>query len=178
MKQKSKSKATRSNNKSRHWTINSKLHIYIIFIFALVVYANTLVNDYTQDDAIVLTDNMYTQQGFKGIPGLLTKDTFFGFFKKEGKDKLVSGGRYRPLTPIIFAIEHQFFGNNPMASHFINIILFGILCVVLYKVLLLLFVEKEYKKIQYIIPFFAALLFLSHPIHTEAVANIKGRDEI
>lgn len=178
MKQKKIHKAKKDNVNLKHWATNSKIHVYIIFIFAIVLYANTIFNDYTQDDAIVITDNMYTQKGIKGIPGLLTKDTFFGFFKKEGKDKLVSGGRYRPLTPITFAVENQFFENSPWFSHLINIILFGILCVVLYKVLLLLLVEKEFKKYQIILPFFAALIFLSHPIHTEAIANIKGRDEI
>ena len=80
-----------------------------------------MMNKYTQDDAIVITENMYTQEGFSGIPGLLSKDTFFGFFKVEGKEQLVAGGRYRPLTPIMFAIENQIFGNQPFIGHLINI---------------------------------------------------------
>ena len=41
-----------------------------------------------------------------------------------------------------------------------------------------LFPPDENKKWYLSFPFIASLLFLAHPLHTEAVANIKGRDEI
>ncbi len=56
----------------------------LLFVFSFLLYANTLGHDYTQDDAIVLTDNMFTTQGVKGIPGILKYDTFYGFFKEPG----------------------------------------------------------------------------------------------
>ena len=177
MKRKSK-KGDLNNINIKNWVKNEKFHLVIIFVFSLVLYANTLWNDYAQDDAIVITDNMFTKQGFKGIPGFLTNDTFYGFFKKKGKAKLVSGGRYRPLSPITFAIEWQFFGKNPTVSHLINVLLFALLGVVLYKFLLLLFLNVENDKLKYLVPFFASLIFVAHPIHTEVVANIKGRDEL
>jgi len=44
---------------------------------------------------------------------------------------------------------------------------------------LLLFVTfRKYMHGDPIVPFVASLLFIAHPIHTEAVANIKSRDEI
>ena len=100
---------------------------WCIPLLAILLYANTLGHDYTQDDAIVIYDNMYTTQGLAGIPGLLKYDTFRGFFKTEGKSKLVSGGRYRPLTPIMFAIEYEIFGKNPFWGHLINILIYGVL---------------------------------------------------
>lgn len=152
---------------------------YILLFFGFLLYANTLGHQYTQDDAIVIYDNMYTQKGLAGIPGLLTKDTFFGFFKKEGKDKLVSGGRYRPFTPIMFAIEYQIFGKKPFIGHLINALMYGLLGFYILQLLSMIFgIRSDYKKhFEYII-FACALLFIAHPIHTEAVANIKGRDEI
>ena len=80
-------------------------HSWLVFLIGALLYANTLTHEFTQDDAIVIYDNMYTTQGVSGLKGLFTKDTFFGFFKEEGKDKLVSGGRYRPLTPAMFGLE-------------------------------------------------------------------------
>ncbi|HNA42092.1 MAG TPA: hypothetical protein PLP81_08370, partial [Saprospiraceae bacterium] len=65
----------------------------IIFMLGFLLYANTLSYDFTQDDAIVIYDNMYTTQGIKGIPGILEYDTFYGFFKEAGKANLVAGGR-------------------------------------------------------------------------------------
>jgi protein O-mannosyl-transferase len=152
---------------------------YILLIFGFLLYANTLGHDYTQDDAIVIYDNMYTQKGLAGIPGLLSKDTFHGFFKTEGKAKLVAGGRYRPFTPIMFAVEYAIFGKNPFIGHLINALLYGLLGMVLFQLLCKIFsARNDYQKNYHWVLFSAVLIYLSHPIHTEAVANIKGRDEI
>ncbi len=151
--------------------------ILVLAAFAFMLYANTLGHEYTQDDAIVIYDNMYTTQGIKGIPGLLTKDTFFGFFKTEGKDKLVSGGRYRPLTPVMFAVEWQLFGHRPWIGHIINVLIYALTVIVIFLVLRLL-LQRQFPDHYHVISFIAALIFAAHPIHTEVVANIKGRDEI
>lgn len=160
-----------------NWLSNSQLHYILIAALAFVLYANTLGHDYCQDDAIVIKENMYTTQGLKGIPGILTKDTFFGFFKEEGKAALVHGGRYRPLTLVLFAVEWQIFGDNPALFHLINILLFALLCLLLYKVMLTLLAFHPEQKAK-LIALFTTLIFVTHPIHTEVVANIKGADEI
>ena len=155
-----------------------------LFFLSVLIYSNTFKHDFAQDDAIVITENMFTTQGVKGIPGLFKYDTFFGFFKVEGKAKLVSGGRYRPLTPAMFALEYQLFGESPKAMHVLNAIWYGITVVVLYLLLLALFQARikwdtALKTTAiYWIPLLAAFIFAVHPLHTEAVANIKGRDEI
>jgi protein O-mannosyl-transferase len=149
----------------------------VLFLFTFILYGNTLWHEYTQDDAIVITDNMFTQQGLSGIPGLFKYDTFYGFFKEEGKAALVAGGRYRPLTPMMFAIETELFGLNPFWGHFFNILWFGFCVWVLFRVFSRMF-SQRWPKGADTIAFIAALLFAAHPIHTEAVANIKGRDEI
>jgi tetratricopeptide (TPR) repeat protein len=151
----------------------------LVFVSAFLLYVNTLGHEYTQDDAIVIYDNMFTEKGFSGISGHLTNDTFYGFFKTEGKAKLVSGGRYRPLTPIMFSIENAIFGKGPLVKHLISITLYALLCLLIYKLILLMLLPVlGDKKGFYIFALLASLLFAAHPIHTEAVANIKGRDEI
>lgn len=155
-----------------------KLHLLILFVFSTLLYVNTLGHSYTQDDAIVIYDNMYTTQGVSGIPGLLQKDTFFGFFKTEGKAKLVSGGRYRPFTPIMFAVGWQIFGDNPMIGHLFNVLWYGILGILLYLTLKVVIVSEKSTQTSVMLVFLATILFLAHPTHTEVVANIKGRDEI
>lgn len=158
---------------------NVRLQSLLLFGFAFLLYAGTLTHGFVQDDAIVITDNMFTTKGTEGIPGILTKDTFFGFFKVEGKETLVSGGRYRPLTLVLFACLYQFAGNNPFPFHLLTVLLFAGTCVVLYRTLLLLLKGWEAGREQApLIAWMAALLFAAHPIHTEVVANIKGCDEI
>ena len=191
-------KATPVTRQGAGFWENTKWHSLIIFFLASLIYCNTLGHDFTQDDAIVITDNMYTQQGVKGIPGLLQYDTFKGFFKVEGKDKLVSGGRYRPLTPIIFALEWQLFkrqkknddgtiakdlsGNviyegNPLVYHITNVLFYALCCLLLlwtFRALL----HREPAKFRNGVALAAAALFALHPLHTEAVANVKGADEV
>jgi len=155
--------------------LNTRWGAIFLFAIAFLLYANTINHEYAQDDAIVIYDNMYTTQGLSGIPGLLKYDTFFGFFKEEGKAALVSGGRYRPLTPIMFAVEWQFFGRNPLVGHLFNVLLFGLLGILIFFTVDRLLMDNEG---HLMIAFGAALIFIVHPIHTEVVANIKGRDEI
>jgi len=156
-------------------SLNKSIAAIVLFAFGLLLYANTLKHQYAQDDAIVIYDNMYTTQGIAGIGGLLKYDTFFGFFKEEGKAALVSGGRYRPLTPIMFAVEWQLFDRNPMVGHLINILLYGLLGILIFYALDSLLINYQD---HLLIAFGASLVFIAHPIHTEVVANIKGRDEI
>jgi len=164
---------------SKWYELHSKRLPWLIFAFACLIYSNTITHGYTQDDAIVIYDNMFTKEGFRGIGGHLGNDTFYGFFKVDGKAKLVSGGRYRPLTPIMFSIEYALFGEKPMAGHIINVLLYGFLCMLIYKTLLLLFknrIKADSETVLYL--FLCALIYTAHPLHTEVVANIKGRDEI
>jgi tetratricopeptide (TPR) repeat protein len=187
------------NLESSFW-VNQKMHLLLIFILSSVLYANTLGHKYAVDDSIVILRNEFTKKGFKGMPGIWMEDTFTGFFGK--KKNLVAGGRYRPLSVATFAIELQLFGTpivdkntgkeildkdgdvnyagSPFISHFVNMLLYAWLCMVIYLMLLQMFnPKKEQNNLKgYFIALAGALLYASHPVHTEAVANIKGRDEI
>src|SRR6056297_3368238 len=147
----------------------------VVALLACLLYAPTIGFEYTQDDAIVLSENIYTQEGIAGIPGLWTNDTFYGFFQEEGKSGLVSGGRYRPFTPTLFAIEGGVFGLTPAAGHIFNILYSGLL---VSQVYIFIFYMGSLKKQKAHGALWGSLLFLAHPIHTEVVCNIKGRDEI
>src|SRR5688500_392706 len=121
---------------------------------------------------------MFTTEGVSGIPGLLGHDTFYGYFKDENKTRLVSGGRYRPLTPIMFAIEREIAGEKPWFHHFMNALYYGLLCWIIFGFTRELLTPRLTSGVAVSIALFTALVFAVHPIHTEVVANIKGRDEI
>jgi len=154
--------------------------IFVIFIMCFVFYGNTLRLKYAYDDIMVITGNQFTKAGFNGIGDILSTDLFTGYFGKD--QNVVSGGRYRPLSLVTFAIEYQFFGENPMVSHLVNVLLFALLCIVMFLVIRKMAVSKGYlqKDTPWFLsaPFLITLLFVAHPIHTEVVANIKSRDEI
>ncbi|PHI18353.1 hypothetical protein CEQ90_18425 [Lewinellaceae bacterium SD302] len=148
-----------------------------LFAFAFLLYANTLSHGYALDDAIVITENVITKQGPAGWGELFSHDTFFGFFQDEDKARLVSGGRYRPLSLALFGLE-QTIGGGPFLHHLFNLIWYGGLAVLLYFFLMRVQKHHDPESKAFGLAFIATLLFIAHPVHTEVVANIKGRDEI
>lgn len=147
----------------------------ILFLLPFALYFAAFDYGYVLDDQIVLSGNDFVKEGFGGIGDILSKETFTGFLGEQ--QDLVAGGRYRPLSLVAFAIEYEFFGDKPGVFHFINVLWYALLGLLIFRVLALLFPARK-SAWYFSIPFLAALLFLAHPIHTEAVANIKGRDEI
>ena len=149
---------------------------YLIFGCAVLLYANTFGHEFTQDDAIAIYKNQFTTKGLSGLSDIFTKDTFYGFFGGD-KSNLVSGGRYRPLTLAYFAILYELFGDNALAYHFSSVLMYSLLCTLLYFLFLKLLPFKK-KSSNLFWAIISTLTFLMHPIHTEVVANVKGLDEI
>lgn len=145
------------------FTIENKLKL-VLFIFAFLMFSNTIGHDFAWDDSIVITENPRVQKGIMGIPDL--------FLKYNSNYKADKYG-YRPITLSSFAIDYSFFKNKSGFFHLMNIIYYALLCLVIFKVL-----RKLFDEMSMIIPFVITVLFIVHPLHTEVVANIKSRDEI
>jgi tetratricopeptide (TPR) repeat protein len=160
-----------------------KIQVLVLIIIGLICYANTFNNDYALDDTPIIKQNEFVQQGFQGISTILSSDAFASLYHQQNSDEELSGGRYRPLSIVTFAIEQQLFGsaeeiNNP-SHHLAKIRHIGNIVLYILSVIFLLYFLRNYIFIEKpIIAFITALLFLVHPIHTEVVANIKSRDEI
>jgi len=155
----------------KKFTLSTKNQLIILILLAIGLNANTLFNEYAIDDVVAFTKNTLVLKGVKGIPEILTTDFFYGIEKKEND---LPGGRYRPISLIVFALEYQFFGINPFVSHLINVLLFALLIGMLFS-LLQKHIFKEQNKY---LAFITCLLFAAHPIHTEVIANVKSRDEL
>lgn len=148
-------------------------HVVFLVLVSFGLYFNTLFNDYTLDDFLVITQNTFTQKGIAGIPDLVTKPSYYGFFKNAKEEVTL---RYRPLVMISYALECEFIKNRMLLlvfSHLVNILIFTLSVYLLYR----LFNEFLFAKNK-TLAFLSTLLFAIHPIHTESVANIKGRDEL
>jgi tetratricopeptide (TPR) repeat protein len=159
-----------------------KIQVLILVIIGFAFYSNSFSNEYALDDGIVIQKNEYVQLGFKGIKKILKTDEYESFYKQMGAKQQLSGGRYRPLSIVTFAIEQQLFQSKAQVKpeddvahvrHVVNV-LFYILSVVFLLFFLRTFVFKE----NQLVAFLTCLIFLIHPMHTEVVANIKSRDEI
>jgi protein O-mannosyl-transferase len=158
-----------------HWQA-----IALLLVAAFAVYGVSVGYGYILDDEMVYWKNAFVQKGFGGLREIFSSDSLMGYFQKKEGLFLLEGGRYRPLSLVTFAMEVGLFGNdNPGISHFFNILLYGVTAVLLYRVLLGMFPPQgEQAQWYFSLPFVATALFVLHPLHTECVANIKGRDEI
>jgi len=150
-------------------------------VIGFIFYANSSLNRYALDDNLIIVNNAYVQMGFTGIPKILTHDSYAAYFTYTGSDPTIglSGGRFRPLSEIVFAIEEQLFRGSAVLPYFRHLV--NVLAYVSCIIVLFYFLEKYLlKNIRYgnDIAFLSTLLFTIHPIHTEVVANIKSLDEI
>ncbi|MBD2700949.1 tetratricopeptide repeat protein [Spirosoma sp. BT702] len=138
--------------------------VAVLGLLGLLLYVNTFGHMYALDDIAAVGQNLFVKKGLAGIPDLLR--TEFWHFSN------ISLGYYRPLSLITFAMEQEYFKDNPNISHMINAGLYGLTGVVIGILL------QKWLSGQVIIAFLIGLVFIAHPLHTEIVANIKGRDEI
>jgi hypothetical protein len=161
----------KTNHSSRRFIENNKLVYCLLVAFSFLLYGNTISHSYSLDDDLVTsTDRFRHELVEKGIGGL------GAIFKSNYAVNDEQNYDYRPISTYSFAIEWTLFGeseNHVHISHFINVLLYSILGIILFQLLQVLF-GKGYEVFNFLI----TLLFLAHPIHTEVVNSLKNRDEI
>jgi len=141
--------------------LNTWRPYFLIFIIGFLLYAQTLSFDFTYfDDNSLILEKQEILQDFKNVGQLFSADVFF------------SGSKfyYRPLLNLSFMIDAQLGGESLFFYHFSNILM-HLFCVALLFCLL--------KKIsgKSALSFFLSLVFLVHPVLTQAVAWLPGRND-
>lgn len=135
----------------------------IIAVLGFLLYAQILFFDFTylDDNTLILDD-----QSFLSNPANFSqafKTDVFHVFNH-------SASYYRPLLTISLMLDYQLGGITPFVYHLNNIILH-----ILSVCLLFVFLKKmKYKKN---VSFLFSLIFLTHPVLTQAVAWIPGRND-
>jgi Tfp pilus assembly protein PilF len=150
-----------------NWSFNywSLLISYLcVFLFAFILYTTTFNHKYVLDDNDVIALNKMTQKGIAAIPEIFSS-SYRADINFKGDDL------YRPLSRALFAIEWEMWPDNPGAAHVVNVLIYALVCVLVFRIL------YNYIK-EPVIPFMAVIIFAAMPIHTEAVANIKSADEL
>ncbi len=146
---------------------DDKLIKIIIIIFSIILYSQTVKFDFVLDDESFYTQNTLVQNGLEN-----SIDLFFSPSIGE-QSQYTSNQPYRPITMLVFAVEHTLFGNDASALHFFNLLIYTLLLLVMYATLKKLFTNYSHHIIAVIV-----LLYAAHPVHSEVVANIKSLDEM
>jgi protein O-mannosyl-transferase len=159
------SKATR--NKQIAGSGRSNVFVFILFaVVILVLYGQSISFDFTIDDDLFVKNNPTVAQGISGIAHTFSHGSMEHF---KGSNFQI----YRPAVISALCIEQSLFGMKPQGYHFVNVLLYFILAVVMYQLLRLL-MSKWHSDYSLLI----VLLFLAHPVHTEVVASVKSQDEL
>jgi hypothetical protein len=144
----------------------TKYSIFALIIgFTFLLFGSTIGNSYNLDDELVTKNHRLTSKGISAIPEIFNSPYY--------QDDMGYSYEYRPVVLASFAIEHSLFGESPKVSHFINVLLYSLTCIMLFILL-----SNLFPNLNIIFPLTVVLLFVAHPLHTEVVASIKNRDEI
>lgn len=145
--------------------------ILLIAFFGAILYVQTISYDYSGDDGIYAKFNRVTSKGMEEWPELF-KYGSMNFIEIDP----VNTSIYRPFTLLTFAVERQVFGEfNCRNGHVLNVILYFLLLLIVGRILLILFEQKE---LPWFLPVIILALYAAHPVHSEVVASVKSRDSL
>jgi len=131
---------------------------------ALLVYLNSLPNDFVVDDRPQIVDNAFLRRP-DGLRKIFTTDVW-AFFGQEG-----AGSFYRPLMHSVFYAGWRLFHQNPAGYRAVNLLLHA--CVSM-----LVFWWLRRLRAAAGVAAAAAALFAVHPVHVEAVAWISALPDL
>lgn len=141
-----------------------KLSIFFIII-GLIVYGNALFNGFVWDDEEQVLANSLAHS-ITNLPQFFAGSTF-----NSGGSGSLGGLYYKPMMTVCFALLYTFFGANSFVFHLFQISLHIVNAFILY----LIFKKLLTKNSTFtLIPFLLSLIFLVHPINTEAVVYIAA----
>ena len=139
----------------------SALSVAIVGVVCVLVYSSSFNCGFVFDDhrAILTNDDLDVSK--TSVWGLFCNDFWGGLMSRRESHK-----SYRPLTVLTFRyLNHYFFGLEPAGYHVVNVALHGIASV------LFLFAAEVILGPAGSWSTYAALLFATHSIHTEAVSS-------
>jgi len=127
----------------------------LIFL-GLLAFFNAIRHPFVHDDVVFILNNPHI--------------TELGSWAEAFKVPAASGGintYYRPVLEILYRFEYHLFGPHPFGFHLFNVIVHVINGLLLFGLLLRLGLREA-------VAWVIALLFLIHPVQTEAVSCISG----
>ena len=135
----------------------------IFFALAFLLYGNTLLNGFVNDDKPLVEQNALVNDASR-LGDIFTSG--YWSTRQESIPEL-----YRPITVLSLALNRRLTGAAPFGFHLLNLLLHGLVSALVFHLVLRLGAGRA-------AAWAAGLLFVVHPVHTEAVAPVVGRSEL
>lgn len=159
--QNNKEKSFFSNLKNFFTTLSTKRAVLILIIVGIILFFNGIFNGFLGDDTAQIIGNPV-------IHSIGNISTFFSGKTFYNGGHLV-GVYYKPILITFFSFIYTLFGPSNVAFHFFQITLHIINACILF-----LFFKQFFKKP---LSLFLSLVFLIHPINSEAVFYVSATQE-
>ncbi|MFH0738261.1 MAG: glycosyltransferase family 39 protein [Candidatus Omnitrophota bacterium] len=136
--------------------------IFFILLSGLLIYLNSLRNNFVWDDILVIVNNDFIK-GWALLGEIFSKPLFY----LTNNEYLY----YRPILTLSFVFDYSLWGLNPFGFHLTNIILHLCAGLLIYKLFDILFNESH-------LAFCAGFFFILHPLNTSVVNYVTSRADI
>ena len=150
-------------NSNRHFISRIKqtafLPAALIIILGFAVYGNSLNGEFIWADNALVRDNAYIRDS-RYIQNIFTEDI--------GSGAGIESNSYRPLQMLTYMMDYRLWNLDARGYHLSNILLHIWVALAVYWLLNILYHDR-------LLCLLGSVLFLVHPINTEAVAYISGR---
>ena len=155
-----------STNPSGPAAISDGAAALAVALLATLCYLPSLSNKFAFDDRSAIEENMDLRPTTP-LAALFAND-FWGTPLRSNR----SNKSYRPLTVLSFRLNYSLHELDPFGYHLVNLILHAVVSVQIFGLANRLRPGLRRGGLL------AALLFASHPVHSEAVCNTVGRAEL
>jgi len=135
--------------------------ILSIVLLGIGVYANSLDGAFVWDDQHLIRENPLIKQGNNALK--LFQGNILAGYGKESQ-------AYRPLQMLTYMADYRLWKLDPRGYHVTSIFWHILAALCVFGLAFRLSANR-------LLALFAGLLFVSHPIHTEAVSYISGRSD-
>lgn len=134
-----------------------------ILIVGFIIYLPTLFFNFTYfDDNELILNNLPFLKNLSNLPAAFARDVFHV--------SNFSAFYYRPLLTISLILDAQFSGANPFFYHLTNVLIHLASACLFYYFLRAMKYKKDLSLVS-------SLVFVAHPIFTQAVSWIPGRND-
>jgi len=132
--------------------------VLLLIAVSFGVYANSLTGSFVATDHVRWEDRPWAR-------GMSMTSMFRELLIPD------AGAFYRPIPYMVHVVDYHLWGATPMGFHITNTTLHAVVGVLVYFVAAAILGYG-------LAPLIVALLFATHPVHTEAVTYIAGRTDV
>jgi len=155
----------KTNTKASWFFQSKRVPLLVIGGITILLYARVISFEYIGfDDTLLIVENQAFLRDLSNIPQAFKQDVF------HIPHHMSSRAYYRPLLTLSFMLDAQLGKTDPTVYHFTNLMLHTIACLLLLQFFCLLNMRLEKA-------FYLTLVFAVHPILSQAVGWIPGRND-